>query len=208
MAKYTLKTYGWEMEAVAHSLTDEKVEQIQNLVEENEYDSLTECRWDLEESGIIEDIYNPDLFHMSAGMDNGTMMFVVEDEEGNEVLKFDIKETADIYEHFGDDIDPDKEFKYIGYNAIPEYLDGVENVLIIIDENKGGLHEYVFESDEVPQPNDFTCMSGSVDTPDGDWDFISRVFFKRQLLEIEDHLDNSGKASTIEIYRKDGSMIN
>lgn len=208
MAKYTLKTYGWEMEAVAHSLTDEKVEQIQNLVEENEYDSLTECRWDLEELAIIDDIYNPDLFHMSAGMDNGTMMFVVEDEEGNEVLKFDIKETADIYEHFGDDIDPDKEFKYIGYNAIPEDLDGVENVLIIIDENKGGLHEYVFESDEIPQPNDFTYMGGSIDTPDGDWDFVSRVFFKRQLLEIEDHLDNTGKASTIEIYRKDGSMIN
>lgn len=208
MTKYILKTYGWEMEAVAHSLTNEKVEEIQTLVEENGYDSLTECRWELEDSGIIEDTYNPDLFHMSAGMDNDTMMFVVEDEEGNEVLKFDIKETSDIYEHFGEDVDPDKEFGYVGYNAIPEDLDGVENVLILIDESKGGLHQYLFESDEVPQPSDFTYMSGSVDTPDGDWDFISRIFFKRQLLEIDDHLDNNGKACTIEIYQKDGSIIN
>jgi len=51
-------------------------------------------------------------------------------------------------------------------------------------------------------------MGGTIETPEGDWDFISRVFFKDQELEAEDYLDNRGKAATVEIYTKDGDIIN
>jgi|694.fasta_scaffold33937_8 hypothetical protein len=208
MAKYFLKTYGWEMESVAHSLTDDQVEQIQTLIEENEYDSLSDCRWDLEEQGIIEDFYGGDLiFHMSAAMDNGTLNFVIEDEQGNTVLEFDSKQTTDIYTYFGEGVDPDTEFPHIGYVAIPEETENIENIIVLFDENKGGIAQYVFESDEVPVIEDFAYMTGSVDTPDGDWDFMSRVFFKKKELEVDDHLDNRGKASTLEIYRKSGENI-
>ena len=209
MAKYILKTYGWEMEAVAHPITDDQVEEIQSIMEDNEYDSLSECRWDLEEQGIIEDFYGGELlFHMSAAMDNGTLSFVVEDEEGNTVLEFDSKQTADIYTYFGEDIDPYSEFPTINYVAIPEEVDGAENILALFEENKGGIAQYEFETDEVPVVEDFAYMSGSVDTPDGDWDFVSRIFFKKKELEIQDHLDGRGKASTMEIYRADGDIIN
>ncbi len=206
MAKYILKTYGWEMEAIAHIISDDQVEQIQSLMEENEYDELTDARWDLEEAGIIPDMYMPDIFHMSAPMDNGLLSFVVEDENGTEVLTFDCKQTADIYTYFGDDIDPDSEFDRTEYNAIPEDNDA-ENVLLLVDESKGGISQYVFESDETPKVEDFAYMSGSVDTPDGDIDYISHIFFKKQLLEIDDHLDNRGKASTLTIVRADGDII-
>jgi hypothetical protein len=206
MAKYILKTYGWEMEAVAHTISNDQVEQIQSLIDDNGYDELTEARWDLEESGIIPDMYLPDIFHMSAPMDNGLLSFVVEDENGTEVLTFDCKQTADIYTYFGDDIDPDSEFERTEYNAIPEDNDA-ENVMLLVDESKGGISQYVFESEETPQVSDFAYMSGSVDTPDGDIDYISHIFFNKQLLEIDDHLDNRGKASTLTIFRADGDII-
>lgn len=208
MAKYKLKVYGWEMEALAHSMTDEQVKQIQDLMEENEYDELGEARFDLEDEGIIEDMYMPDLFHMSAPMDNDTAFFEVEDELGNVVLNFDTKETGDIYDNVGDDDVIETNYPYQSYLAIPEDMDGVDNILIIIDENKGGIYEMEFESDETPTAKDFCYQSGSVDTPDGDWDFIHRIFFKNRLLEVSDHLDNRGKAATVEIYRKDGEIIN
>jgi len=207
MAKYTLEVYGWEMEALGHSLTDEQVEKIEELMEENEYDELSETRWDLEDEGIIEDMYNPDLFHMSAPMDNGNTHFILKDEQGNEVLTFEDKECGDIYDNVGEDDVLDSQYPYMGYVAIPEDLDGVDNVFVVIDENKGGIYEMELESDEVPTAKDFSYQSGSVDTPEGDWDFIARIFFKNQLLEIKDHLDNRGKASTAQIFRKDGSMI-
>ena len=207
MAKYKLKVYGWEMEAVAHSITDEQVEAIQELVDENEYDELTEARWELEDEGILDDFYNPDLFHMSAPMDNGNTWFELEDEEGNVVLKFDDKEVGDIYDLVGDDDVIEEKYPYPSYVAIPEDMDGVDNILISFDENKGGIYEMELESDEVPTAKDFCYQSGSVDTPEGDWDYIARIFFKDQLLEVADHLDNRGKASTMQIFRKDGSMI-
>ena len=156
---------------------------------------------------IPEDMYNPELFHMSAPMDNGMTHFVVKDEEGNEVITFEDKECGDIYDNVGDDDVIESEYPYMSYIAIPEDMEGVDNALVLIDENKGGIYEMKFESEEVPTAKDFSYQSGSVDPPEGDWDFIARIFFKNQLLEINDHLDNRGKASTMQIFRKDGSMI-
>lgn len=207
MKKYKLEVYGWEMEAVGHSLTNEQVEQIKETLDVNEYDELIEARWDFEDDGILDDMYNPDLFHMSAPMDNGSTFFVVKDEEGNEVLTFEDKDCGDIYDNVGDDDVIETNYPYVSYLAIPEDMDGVENVLIVVDENKGGIYEMEFESEEVPTAKDFSYQSGSVDTPEGDWDFISRIFFKDKQLEIYDHLDNRGKASTAQIFCKDGSMI-
>lgn len=208
MAKYKLEVYGWEMEALAHSITDEQVERIQEIMDENEYDDLTEARWDLEDEGVLDDMYNPDLYHVSGPMDNNTVFFELYNESGEKILTFDYSEVGDIYDNVGDDDVIEADYPYQSHLAIPEDMEGVDNVLALFDENKGGIWEMNFESDEVPTAKDFSYQGGSVETPDGDWDFITRVFFKDQLLEVSDHLDNRGKASTMEIYRKDGSVIN
>jgi hypothetical protein len=83
----------------------------------------------------------------------------------------------------------------------------VDNILFIADENKGGIVQFEFESDEVPTAKDFCFLNGDIGTPEGDWDFISKYFFKGQLLEEHDYLDNSGKAATVEIYTKNGNII-
>jgi len=208
MAKYKLQVYGWEMEALAHSITDEQVQRIQEIMDENEYEELSECRWELEEEGIIDDLYDADLFHVSRALDNGRIHFRVYDEnEENLILEFEPKDMGDYYDLIGDDDFIAEIYPYEGYLAIPEDLEGVDNILFLVDENKGGIVEFTFESDEVPTAKDFCFLNGDVGTPDGDWDFISKYFYKGQLLEEYDHLDNTGKSSTAEIYTKDGDII-
>ena len=209
MAKYRLHVYGWEVEAMGHTLNDEQVQQIKNLMEENGYEQLWECRTDLEELGIVEDIYNPELFHVSRALDNGSTFFKVYDEnEENVICEFEMKDLGDFYEVMGDDETIDEKYPYENYFAVPEIIEGVNNVLFIADENKGGIVQFLFESDSVPTPQDFCVLGGGIETPEGEWDIISKYFYKGQLLEVDDHLDNSGKASTMEIYTKDGDFIN
>jgi len=205
--KYTVEFYGWEMEAQGYSLDDMQVEQVRDLMEENGVDELWEVRSEMEDIGI--DVWDEgDLFHISKPFYNDSFWGQVKDEEGNVVLEIDYKDLGDMYDHIGDDDDIEELYPYENYIALPEFLDNTDNVLLIVDENKGGLFECSFESDEVPTSKDFSLQGGTIETPDGDWDFISRVFFKDQELEAEDYLDNRGKAATVEIYTSDDDIIN
>ena len=206
MAKYKVEFYGWEMEAQGHSLSDEQVEQVRELMEDNGYDELWEIRSEMEDIGI--DIWGEgDLFHVSKPHYNATFWGKVFDEDGNVVLEIDYKDLGDMYDYIGDDDKIEELYPYENYIALPEFLDGTDNVLLVVDENKGGLFECSFESDELPKSSDFSLMGGTVETPEGDWDFISRVFFKDIELEPEDYLDNYGKAATLEIYTSGGETI-
>lgn len=206
MAKYKVEFYGWEMEAQGYSLSDEQVEQVRELMEDNGYDELWEIRSEMEDIGI--DIWDEgDLFHVSKPFYNDAFWGKVFDEDGNVVLEIDYKDLGDMYDYIGDDDKIEESYPYENYIALPEFLDGTDNVLLVVDENKGGLFESSFESDELPKTSDFSLMAGTVETPEGDWDFISRVFFKDKELEPEDYLDNYGKAATLEIYTSGGETI-
>lgn len=208
MANYKLHVYGWEVEMVGHSLTNEQVERIQELMKEKGYDELRECRWDLEDEGIVPDIYNPDLFYISRALDNGTVSFRVLDEDDNLIVEFEQKDLGDSYDLIGDDAVIKEKYPYEGHMAIPEDMDNVENILFICDESKGGVVELLFQSEEIPSPKDFCCLSGDVTTPEGVWDFISKYFYKGHLLEVYDHLDNTGKTATVKIYTKNNEILN
>ena len=199
MAKYKLNCYGWSLEAIGKSLTDEQVKKIEDLMKNVGYEELWEVRHDLDELLNI-DIWDGDLFHISKAFDNGTMYFTVEDDMEKEVLAFDIDETGDL------DTDYYEENDYVGYDSFPKE-DEPRNVYLSVDENKGGLYYMEFETDEVPTAKDFTYATGSIETPNGDWDFIDKIFYKGQELEIVDWLDNSGKSSTLEIYTHDDRII-
>jgi hypothetical protein len=205
--KYKLEMYGWSVEAMGHSLNDSQVKSIQDLMESKGYSELWEVRHDLEEEGIIDDIYSPDLFHKSGGLANDALLFVVSDENNKEILKFISKDMGDFDEVLGDAAD---DVPYEGYLAMPGLVDSskVNNILATFDEGKGGIAGFeTFESDTVPKPIDFCYQKGSIATPDGDWEFVSKLYFKGKELEVDEYLDNSGKASTVEIYRKSGTII-
>ncbi|MAR44135.1 MAG: hypothetical protein CMC48_08705 [Flavobacteriaceae bacterium] len=205
--KYKLEMYGWSVEAMGFSLSDGQVKSIKDLMESNGYSELWEARNDLEDEGIIDDIYSPDLFHKSCGLSNDALTFVVSDENNKEVLKFTAKDMGDFEEVFGDGAD---DIPYEGYLAIPGRGDisEVDNILATFDEGKGGIAGFeTFESGVAPTPIDFCYQKGYIVTPDGDWEFVSKLYFKDKELELGEYLDYNGKASTVEIYRKGGTII-
>jgi hypothetical protein len=204
MKKYKLSLYGWEVEAVGHSLTDKQVEDIQSLMKKNEVEELWEVRHDLEDEEILPDWWSPDLFHETSPLDNSALTGYLYDENDKTVLEFQFHDIPHACEVIGDE-EADK--LNTTYCAMPEYIEGVDNVLCSFDENKGGLQEYEFESDTVPTPKDFYYTNGCIETEDGDWDIIDKLFFKGVELDISDWGDNMGKASTVEIYRTDKPKI-
>jgi hypothetical protein len=201
MAKYKLNCYGWSLEAIGKILTDEQVKKIEDLMKKAGYEELWEVRHDLDELLDI-DIWDGDLFHVSKAFDNGTMYFTVEDDMEKEVLAFDIDETGDLDEDYYD------KNEYVNYDTFPKDKKlQPRNTYLSVDENKGGLYYMEFESDEVPSSKDFTFTTGCIETPNGDWDFIDKIFYKGEELEIVDWLDNSGKSSTLEIFTHDDRII-
>jgi hypothetical protein len=201
--KYTLKTYGWSMDAIGKSLTDAQVSEIKQLMENYDYDEIWEARYDFENDLGI-DIWDGDLFRLFKVFDNGTITFVLHGENDKEIIQFGPKEMTDLddlienyYEKNGYEI----------YNAYPNE-DGSNNIYLSVDENKGGMFTMTFESDEVPTPKDFTYTKGRIETPDGDWDFISKILFKGVELEVTDWLDNTVKSATVNIFTSDGEQIN
>ena len=199
MAKYKLNCYGWSLEAIGKSLTDEQVKKIEDLMKKAGYEELWEVRYDLEELLDI-DIWDGDLFHVSKAFDNGTMYFTVEDDMEKQVLSFDIDQTGELDENYYEEND------YVGYDSFPNETEP-RNVYLSVDENKGGLYYMDFESEEIPKAEDFTYTTGSIETPNGDWDFIDKIFYKGEELEVVDWLDNSGKSSTLEIFTHDERII-
>ena len=199
MAKYKLICYGWSLEAIGKSLTDEQVKKIEDLMKKAGYEELWEVRYDLEELLDI-DIWDGELFHVSKAFDNGTMYFTVEDDMEKQVLSFDIDQTGELDENYYEEND------YVGYDSFPNETEP-RNVYLSVDENKGGLYYMEFDSEEIPKPEDFTYTTGSIETPNGDWDFIDKIFYKGEELEVVDWLDNSGKSSTLEIFTHDDRII-
>ena len=199
MAKYKLNCYGWSLEAIGKSLTDEQVKKIEDLMKKAGYEELWEVRYDLEELLDI-DIWDGELFHVSKAFDNGTMYFTVEDDMEKQVLSFDIDQTGELDENYYEEND------YVGYDAFPNETEP-RNVYLSVDENKGGLYYMEFDSEEIPKPEDFTYTTGSIETPNGDWDFIDKIFYKGEELEVVDWLDNSGKSSTLEIFTHEDRII-
>ena len=204
MKKYKLSLYGWEVEAVGHSLTNAKVEEIQNLMKKNKVEELWEVRHELEDEEILPDWWSPDLFHETSPLDNSALYCYLYDEDEKEISTFQFHDIPSSWEVIGDE-EADK-LNTI-HCAMPEYIEGVDNILCSFDENKGGLQEYEFESDTVPTAKDFYYTNGCIETDDGDWDIIDKLFFKGVELDISDWGDNMGKASTVEIYRKDKPSI-
>ena len=185
--KYSLNMYGWSGEFIAKKITPEQVEKINNLLNEKNTTNIEDIRFDLEDELDIN-MLDGDLFQTIRGLNNNTMSFQVKDEDSKVVLEFgieDIENVLDIDNHM------------VSFETYPnkDY-----SVYLSIDEFKGGIFSYEFESDETPKVEDFKYTTGLVDTPNGDWDIIDNVYYIEEKLEIMEYLDSSGKTSTVELF--------
>ena len=193
MKKYQLKVYGWELNASAHSLTNQEVQVVKEYQEDNRYDDLSEVAWELE--SIIEgyEPFSTNMWVITKPFYSDKLTFTITDENGEEVTEFSLN---DITNH--SEIDEDYEGEnYQGYPLENKN----ENILLFLEENKGLVCEFNFESEETPTSKDFSYLVGSVETPDGDWDLIDKMFFKGT--ELEENFDNqntTGKALTVQLW--------
>lgn len=212
MKKYKLELWGWELEATGHTISDKQVEDIQSLMKRKEVDELWEVRHDLEEEEIIDDLWCPDLFHETKTINNSALMCYIYDEDGKEISNFKFHDIPHAWEVIGDEeadklsVDIPCDPNFMGKDTV------VDNIFCTFDENKGGCGEYEIESDTPPTAKDFYYSSGCIETPDGDWDYIESIYYKQndntyKELEVYEYGDNMGKASTVIIYRKDGTSI-
>jgi len=197
MKKYKLLVNGWELNASGHELTDEEVQKLKDIQDEREIDDLSELGFELEE--ILDDYYaySTNMWVIDKPMNITGLNFVLVevDESGDEkvVLEFPYNEMKDHME-----IDEDTELTTL--NGYP-FEEGQKNILLFFEENKGTVCGYNFESEEEPKSSDFSMVSGSIETPDGDWDYMDKLFFKGQELEISyDEQWTRGKALTVELW--------
>ena len=193
MAKYKIRLHGWELNASAHSLTNEQVEDLKEYQEENGNEDLSEIAWEIET--VVEEYepFNTNMWVIDVPMDNDKLTFILEGEDGEEVTTFKLDDMTDHYE-IDEDYDGDNR------NGYPEE-GGDENILLFLEENKGIVYGFNLESEEVPTAKDFSYVRGSIDTPDGEWDFVDKVFFKGTELEVDfDFQETRGKALTVQLW--------
>ena len=218
MKKYRLEIYGWMMNASAHSIVEKDLDSVSNILSDN-----AENTWELYDyfTDNIRDIHEPDLFRNEKPFwyDDDTKFFLFDantelhDNESKPIKEWSLKECSSHY-HIDEDFDdytnivcfpgetPVDEIskKY----ADPPYdYDIANNIVLHISEGKGGLFYFEFESDDEIKPKDFSVAAGCIESPNGDWDFCDKFFYKGKELEIVDYLDNSGKATHAYIFRKD-----
>jgi len=193
MKKYQLKVYGWELNASAHSLTEQEVRDVENYQGENGYDDLSELGWELE--SVIEgyEPFSTNMWVITKPFCNEKLTFTITDEDGEEVTKFsldDITNHSDIDENLEGEV-------YQGYPVENKN----ENILLFLEENKGLVCGFNFESEEIPTSKDFSYLVGLIDTPDGDWNLVDKMFFKGiELEENFDYQDTTGKALTVQLW--------
>ena len=198
MKNYVLVITGWETNASGHKLTNEEVDIIETYKEENGVDDLSEVNYELEE--ILENYYPFD-----------TNMWVIDKPAVNDRLHFLLFESDNMdkpilefgYNDLGDHSSYEEDFESKILNGHP-IKDKEENILLWIEENKGWVCDFTFESEEEPKPSDFTVKEGFIETPDGDWDFIDEVYLKGEKLDMDyNHQSTDGKGLTVELWTLD-----
>ena len=195
MKKYTLVIGGWELNASGHQLTNEEVVKLRNHMSENGIDDLSSMGFDIEEV-LDYEVFNTNMWVMIRPLWNDTLHFMVfkSDDMETRVLEFEEKEMSDHYEV---DEDADCGDTFNGYPI----EGGEENIILFLEENKGWVCDFEFESDEVPTAKDFSMVGGCIETPNGDWDFIDKMYFKGKELQMNfNYQQTRGIGLTIKLW--------
>jgi hypothetical protein len=203
MVKYSLLVNGTGFDGSAHVLTSEEVQKIRDFQVEAGYDSLGELYSDLPELLDGYDHYDTNYWVRSTAMATPRLHFVLVDED--EKIVWDVKpeELSGVNdETIGFKFPEDAEDHIKEIDAYPH--EGKENILLVYEETKGTMIDFVVESDEVPKPIDFSFTIQSLETPEYELELVDKVFFKGNQLEpVYEQENYSGKGLTIEIFTMD-----
>jgi hypothetical protein len=200
MAKYSLLVNGTGFDGSAHNLTSEEVQKIKDVQKQKEYNGLDEMYSDLPEILENYDHYDTNYWVTSTAMWTPRLHFVLVDE--NEEVVWDVKPeelSAVNDETIGFTFPEDAEDSSKEIDAYPH--EGKENILLVYEETKGTMVDFVVECNEVPKPIDFSFTIQSLETPEYEIELVDKVFFKGSQLEpVYEQENYTGKGLTVEIF--------
>jgi hypothetical protein len=203
MTKYSLLVNGTGFDGSAHVLKSEEVQKIRDFQVEAGYDSLDELYTDLPELLDGYDHYDTNYWVTSTAMATPRLHFVLVDENEEVVWNVKPEELSGVNdETIGFTFPEDAEDRTKEIDAYPH--EGKENILLVYEETKGTMVDFVVESDEVPNPVDFSFTILSLETPDYELELVDKVFFKGTQLEpVYEQENYTGKGLTIDIFTMD-----
>ena len=196
MPKYKVLVSGWENHFRTFGLDKSDINTIKDILDKNQTDDIVSVYDEVETMLGLSGMELMDISRPNYNLEN--IWFEVKDSLNNRVLEFAGTEMTHQEEVYGEDEDLSESFDV-------QVDDEFENVMLVVDEYKGGLFELQIHSDTIPVPSDFSFMSGSVVMPDFDLDFISKIFFKGEICIPQFTLDNDHKGTSI--YMVNGDIL-
>ena len=170
-------------------LEQSEVDKIEAYLNSNNL-VLEDCWWDIEgEFGL--DVFEVE-FVKPFWYEDDTL-FKIYNQENELVSEFYLNEITDHCK-----LDESSEGSCI--SVMPEFSDK-SGYLMKIEESKGGIAVFNFESDQLPLPTDFSALGGMIEAPDSYYEFVENLYFKGDLIEETEPLDSLGKAMTVKLYK-------
>tara|TARA_B110000285_G_scaffold130953_1_gene147118 strand:- start:153 stop:842 length:690 start_codon:yes stop_codon:yes gene_type:complete len=206
--KYTLYCYGDSIESTCHSLSNEKFKQLLKQMKIENIDDLDEVRFETDIFKKLSiDIYNPDLFHIVAPLNNSSLSCVLKNNKGEEVLRFkiqDIKRFNDLenFNLISEENYSSLESKYLKGLEIfhEEIIPEIDNqVLLTYDQDSGGIYKLGFDSDSIPKVEDFIWIEDCFSDENKEYSYISCIIFKGKEMKLIDLLDSQGASPNTQI---------
>jgi hypothetical protein len=193
MKKYNLIVYGWGVSSSSHSITSEQVDILNKIRFEMDTENLSDISTDIEYSIHGYTPFDTNMWVIDKPLYNTKLQFEVIDENKNVILDFNIDEIENKL-----DIDEENDVKI--YNAYPTE-GGQKNILLWVEENKGLLCTFPFETDDEVKVEDFNYLTSIIETPDGDWELVEDILYGNKILQIDyDDSRIEKKSLTVNLY--------
>jgi hypothetical protein len=203
MAKFSLLVNGLGFDGSAHILTEDEVQGLRDCKDGQGYVDWGEMYSDLPTYLKDYDHYDTNFWVLSTALATESLHFVLIDQDENLVWDVKPEEFSDVNdETLGYEFPENAEDATKYRDAFP--YEDQPNILLVYALCKGTLVDYSLESDEVPKPCDFSCTVHSIESPDGDFEYVDKVFYKgRQLEPVYEHENYTVKESIVQIFTLD-----
>jgi len=188
MKKYKVLVSGWENHFRTFGLDKSDINTIKDILQKNQTEDIVSVYDEVEVMLGLSGMEIMDISRPNYNLEN--TWFKVIDSNNNVVSEFAGSEMNYQEEIYGEDEDLSESFDV-------QVDDEFENVMLVVDEYKGGLFEFQIQSEKTPVSSDFSFLCGSVVMPDFDIDFISKIFFKGEVCIPQYTLDNEHKGTSI-----------
>ena len=191
MNSYKIQVFGWESVFHTYQVDKEGVKVINQILKDNETQDLSEVWEEIEYE--LDLIGKEQLSICRPNLNLERLSFIVYDADGEEDNYFF---GEDILEHT--DIDPNYSSDHDYHVVEPKEMGGA--VIVVHEENKGGIFEFYVESEDTPQAKDFSYTVGFIENDLWVWEYVSEIFYKGNLCKPEEFLDNDGKSKNVYMY--------